>query len=97
MHCFPPVPMTGHDQDEAQEIMMLHHERSNLSHPPPRAPKDQDARNKNTQTPTSNTERPATPPPVDNALPPLSNHRNQTPRMDAITYPNRSGEACTTP
>ena len=49
------------------------------------------------QTPINNTERPATPPPVDKALPLLSNHRNQTPRTDAITYLNRLVEACTTP
>jgi hypothetical protein len=97
MHRFPPVLMTGHGQDEAQGTMILHHERNNLSPPPPHVPNDQDAQNKSIQTPTNNTERPATPPPVDNALPLLSNHRNQTPRMDAITYLNRLGEACTTP
>ena len=70
MHSFPPVPMTGHDQDEAQGTMMLHHECINLSHPPPRVPNDQDARSKNIHTSTNNTERPATPPPVDNVLPP---------------------------
>ena len=37
------------------------------------------------------------PPPVDNALTLLSNHRNQTPRTNVITYLNRLGEACTTP
>jgi len=53
MHRFPP---TGHDQDKAQGTTMLHRERSNLSHPPPHVPNDQDARNKSNQTPTNNTE-----------------------------------------
>ena len=69
---------------------MLHHKRNSLSPPPPHVPN-------NLQTLTNNTERPATPPPVNNALPLLSNHRNQTPQTNAITYLNRSGEACTTP
>ena len=72
MHRFPPVPTTGHGQDEALGTMMLHHERINLSPPPPHVPND-------LQTLTNNTECPATPPPVNNALPLLSNHRNQTP------------------
>jgi hypothetical protein len=70
MHRFPPVLMTGHGQDEAQGTMILHHERNNLSPPPPHVPNDQDAQNKSIQTPTNNTERPATPPPRRQRPPP---------------------------
>ena len=35
--------------------------------------------------------------PVDNTLPLLSNHHNQTPQTDATSYLNRLGEACITP
>ena len=70
MHCFPPILTAGHGQDKAQGTMMLHHQRNNLSHPPPHVPNDQDAQNKSIQTPTNNTERPATPPPRRQHPPP---------------------------